>query len=705
MATTPKYNLATVTTADLSAAFKWVNTNKYVGKEKEVYDKWVAAAKANDAKKMTPAVIPPKKSNVPENLRNENITTADLEEAFKKNNVDVNSFNDKQKAAYEKITTIAAANDKKKITTPDKTGGFSDVSNMPSDTVAIATLDDTEGLNSKLMEEAKKWVQILQQKADILNKPLQEQYDSMKAMYDAQDPEFQAQYDAQWKELQKYEDETRAAIKELDTLGRTQYNDYVASVARKISGRKAGVAGDLSAEWFNAKIIGNITSQIDSQYADERLKAQSFLQSTLETTLSKTKDMYTDLYNRRTNLTAAEQTFKTGLADKYKALFQLKNDIAKNNTDVFEPVKTLNDNLIKAYSTAAISTATAEGYEAQWKQSDENQKIAALSSQLHSFLGEEKNADGTSKYDTAAIPTAKLKEFAALPTQAEAFRAANDYLIGLAGGSTTTTGSGSSGSGSSSSSSSTGSSSTGAKTTGVTDTNVAQIPAAERNWNNYYAKSKSPEEVAAFLNTQPGFKVTVSGNDITGTKNGVAGAWTFDGENWKVKGSTPTAATPSDLENGKADLLRQAKQLNSQGGFAKTEDSYETYVAAINAAENQESLDKITASWSDAMKATPQAASAVSNEKIYADVRSKSKAPLTWLTASQLKVLQASPQYQAILGASREIEKLDPFKGRRVHEYYTAAGSRNGFASDYAAAEANLKKYIDQALTWKPFKA
>lgn len=417
----------------------------------------------------------------------------------------------------------------------------------------------------------------------------------MKSMYDAQAPEFQAQYDAQWKELQQYEDETRKAIKELDDLGRTQYKDYVAKVARTISGRKAGVAGELSAEGFNSKIIGNITSQIDSQYADERLKAQSFLQSTLETTLSKTKDMYTDLYNRRTNLTAAEQTFKTGLADKYKALFQLKNDIAKNNTDVFEPVKTLNDNLIKAYSTAAISTATAEGYEAQWKQSDENQKIAALSSQLHSFLGEEKNADGTSKYDTAAIPTAKLKEFAALGTQAEAFRAANDYLIGLAGGggSTTTTSSGGS-----SSSSSTGTSSAGTKTTGASDTNVGtkSVPASDRNWSNYYAKSKDPAEVAAFLNTQPGFKVTVNGNDITGTKNGVAGAWTFDGTNWKVKdaaaaasGAPATAKGNTDLDNGKADVLNQAQKLFETGGFNKMQDpSLENFKKAVQDVTTQQ---------------------------------------------------------------------------------------------------------------------
>lgn len=57
-----------------------------------------------------------------------------------------------------------------------------------------------------------------------------------------------------------------------------------------------------------------------------------------------------------------------------------------------------------------------------------------MSSQLHSFLGAEKNADGTSKYDTAAIPTSKLAEFAKLPTAAEAYRAASDYLTQGGGG-------------------------------------------------------------------------------------------------------------------------------------------------------------------------------------------------------------------------------------------------------------------------------
>lgn len=158
---TPKITLENVTTATLNAAFKnaGIDPEKLSATQKPTYVKYMNAAQAND-KKMTPAVIPGstvKKTNIPENLKNENITTADLEEALKKNKVDTNSFNDVQKAAYEKLTTIAAKNDQKKITTPDKTGGFADVSNMPSDTVAIADLNtNTDDLNSKLMEEAKK---------------------------------------------------------------------------------------------------------------------------------------------------------------------------------------------------------------------------------------------------------------------------------------------------------------------------------------------------------------------------------------------------------------------------------------------------------------------------------------------------------------------------------------------------------------------
>jgi hypothetical protein len=40
----------------------------------------------------------------------------------------------------------------------------------------------------------------------------------MKAEYDKLGPEFQAQYNSQWSELAKYEEETRAAIKEIDEL-------------------------------------------------------------------------------------------------------------------------------------------------------------------------------------------------------------------------------------------------------------------------------------------------------------------------------------------------------------------------------------------------------------------------------------------------------------------------------------------------------
>lgn len=112
----------------------------------------------------------------------------------------------------------------------------------------------------------------------------------------------------------------------------------------------------------------------------------TFLQDTLNNTLTRYKDLYTDLYNRGSNLTSAEQSFKTGLAERYKSLFELKSTIAENNNMTLAPVESLNKAIMEAYAGVATSTATSAAYEAQWKQSDENQKIAALSSQLHSFM-------------------------------------------------------------------------------------------------------------------------------------------------------------------------------------------------------------------------------------------------------------------------------------------------------------------------------
>lgn len=197
-----------------------------------------------------------------------------------------------------------------------------------------------------------------------------------------------------------------------------------------MSGRKAAISGELSAQGFNANVISNITSQVDTQYADERLKVQTFLSDVLDKSLARQRDLYTDLFNRRSSLTAAQQSFRNTVGECYKYLYQLKQDIAEAINGIFAPIEEVNKTLTGAYTPVATSSATSAAYAQEWKQGDENKRISQLSSQLHNFLGSEKNPDGTAKYDTNKIPTEKLAEFAKLPTAAEAYRAAVDYLMG-----------------------------------------------------------------------------------------------------------------------------------------------------------------------------------------------------------------------------------------------------------------------------------
>lgn len=202
------------------------------------------------------------------------------------------------------------------------------------------------------------------------------------------------------------------------------------------------------------------------------MKVQTFLSDVLDKTQARYRDLYTDLFNRRSSLTTAEQSFRTLVGERYKYLADLKQKIGETINTMFEPVETLNKTLTGAITPVATSAATTAAYEQEWKQGDENKRIAQLSSQLHNFLGAEKNADGTAKYDTNKIPTEKLAEFAQLPTAAEAYRAAVDYLVGNSQGESasvsTSTGT------STGASSVTAKASTGAKTTGATDINVAQ---------------------------------------------------------------------------------------------------------------------------------------------------------------------------------------------------------------------------------------
>lgn len=258
--------LDTITTKDLNDAMSQssVDVTKLTGANKIAYDKYVAAAKANDAK-LNPSAV----TTVPPNLKLGNITTKDLNAAMAASNVNPDNFTPSQKIVYDKYSAAAKANDLKTSpiqTTPatsdspakndsDPLKGFTPEPNATQSANAVSDLNRMPELNSLLLEEAKNGVRILQQKADEVNKPLQETYDTMKGIYDTQDAEFQKKYDAQWSQLTEYENKTKEAIAELDVLGRKQYKDYVNQVARTISGRKSAVAGDLSAQGFNTKVI------------------------------------------------------------------------------------------------------------------------------------------------------------------------------------------------------------------------------------------------------------------------------------------------------------------------------------------------------------------------------------------------------------------------------------------------------------------
>ena len=63
------------------------------------------------------------------------------------------------------------------------------------------------------------------------------------------------------------------------------------------------------------------------------------------------------------------------------------------------------------------------------------------------------------------------------------------------------------------------------------------------NWETI-GKQKDPTQVSSYLNTQPWFKTTVSGNTVTGTKNWVQTTWVYDGANWVAKPTIATSETP-----------------------------------------------------------------------------------------------------------------------------------------------------------------
>lgn len=430
----------------------------------------------------------------------ENITTAQLNKLIADRGLDPAKFTGKQKSAYDRLVIKAQENDKKASETTDGPDEWDTLSD--TEKTIENMLDEKKDVNQLLIDTAKEWVKILKEKIENITKPMEEEYQKLSTEWWNQEVEFQKQFEKQWADVERYENESRSAIKELEDLGRKQYKDYVSRVARVVSGRKAAISGELSAQGFNANIIGNIASQIDTQYADERLKVQTFLSDVLDKSLSRQRDLYTDLFNRRSSLTAAQQSFRTVVGERYKYLSSLKQRIGEITNTMFEPIENINKTLTGAYTPVETSAATSEAYEQEWKQGDEQKRISQLSSQLHNFLGKEMKADGTPKYDTNKIPTDKLAEFAKLPTAAEAYRAAVDYLTAQ-GGETTTPAAATT---PAASSTSTGKASTGAKSTGASDTNAAQTTG--KVTSSLDATKKYLLDQAKLLNEKGGFAKT-----------------------------------------------------------------------------------------------------------------------------------------------------------------------------------------------------
>lgn len=160
MATSLKnFQLDTITTKDLNAvmAESSVDVVKLTGANKMVYDKYLAAAKAND-EKMNPS-----------NLKIGNITTKDLNAAMAANNITPDKLTSSQKSIYDKYSTAAKTNDLKNSsiqTTPatsdspakndsDPLVGFIPTPEASQSANAVSDLNRMPDLNSLLLEEAK----------------------------------------------------------------------------------------------------------------------------------------------------------------------------------------------------------------------------------------------------------------------------------------------------------------------------------------------------------------------------------------------------------------------------------------------------------------------------------------------------------------------------------------------------------------------
>lgn len=189
----------------------------------------------------------------------------------------------------------------------------------------------------------------------------------MNAIYESQDKAIRSKYADMWKTIQESEMQGKSSLEEIDALNRKQYQDNVESVARKASGRKSSLAGQMSAQGFDASVIANMAGQIDSQYADERLAVQNQHIGNLQKTYESYKALYDDLLANKQNLTNNERTFMESVAARMKALKDTEVEMAKMESQSYQPLIDFNKQLLAAYSTAQTSDATAAGYESSWK--------------------------------------------------------------------------------------------------------------------------------------------------------------------------------------------------------------------------------------------------------------------------------------------------------------------------------------------------
>lgn len=155
--------------------------------------------------------------------------------------------------------------------------------------------------------------------------------------------------------------------------------------------------------------------------------------------------------------------------------------------------------------------------------------------------------------------------------------------------------------------------------------------------------------------------------------------------------STPSANKETPAEKGNTEVnidaaLNDAKLLEQNGGFKKTDITYDQYVTALKSAKTPEALKVLQNKIAPALAATPQVSK--SNEL---EIQKKAAlAPYTSLSADQLAVLKASPWWSQISGL---VEKVQGYKS--TESKYAAV---NLFTASDKTKLANAKNSLDIAI-------